>query len=411
MIRYTLTADQIQARLDELALNYTDSTLSKITVTELCRLVDGLIPNLKSKRKGQILSELLALLAETRERLRTQAKTDPTPIDKVIEGQKELELDFKNPTPEAAKRLYQRLRVVAIDSKNLDDMRGNTNDLVMSHVTSEIKRYSQANQVVRKTEISKCLRKAIESESPKYKQDLEVTVEYFIRSYTHCLQATGKELIKKDAVRVSELNRTKNERVIDGDKLLEFARKALTDLDNWENVSIALIMATGRRMAEIHGARTVFKKVDKHTLNFYGQIKTKGRGDIGAYDIPCLLPADMILNGRAYLELCERVYQSEDEEVITTTDLVNKKCSMQLSRAVANHFKTDEAKEIYGNIERYYDFRAVYANICYQIAQKKNPHINENSYLADILGHGLADNVKNDKNAANYIKFAVKYTQ
>ncbi|NET62299.1 MAG: hypothetical protein F6K47_41195, partial [Symploca sp. SIO2E6] len=91
------------------------------------------------------------------------------------------------------------------------------------------------------------------------------------------------------------------------------------------NVSCAIALATGRRMAEIHLSGE-FRKTGEYELGFKGQLKGKRR-KIGKkklidheFTIPTLLSADLVLQGIDWLEANgKRFPRSEDPERVNRT--------------------------------------------------------------------------------------------
>lgn len=196
-----------------------------------------------------------------------------------------------------------------------------------------------------------------------------------------------------------------NKTAVDGTKCLEFARDVLTKLDRWMDVSIALALVTGRRMAEIHSAKSNFVKVDDYLVHFSGQLKTSRRENqdtVKPYNIPVLLPADMVIAGREYLKQCDKLYTDKKNEVgltIEIPEVVNACVSMSLSRAIKirlNDFKKGE-KAI-----TYKDCRAIYADMSWQLFG--NQDLEEKApLLSVILGHTPGD----INTANNYCIYAV----
>lgn len=127
---------------------------------------------------------------------------------------------------------------------------------------------------------------------------------------------------------------------------------------NWLDVSCALALATGRRMAEIHLSAS-FQWVGDYTVIFRGQLKGKTRrvrvGDKAVslrdvpFKIPTLLSADLVCFGLQWLdEKGKRFDATEDPE------RVNRRFSKTLNEACKTWdiFPTDE--------RTYHKFRAAY---------------------------------------------------
>lgn len=158
--------------------------------------------------------------------------------------------------------------------------------------------------------------------------------------------------------------RGKDSRIeIDLTESLEYAFNILTDIKNdqdanWLDVSCAIALATGRRMAEVH-LSAIFELVDNYTITFKGQLKGKSRkvrqGDKSInlrdvlFTIPTLLPAELVCNALQWLDAKgKRFPQTEDPE------RVNRRFSKTLNEACKQW-------EIFPIEDRtYHKFRAAY---------------------------------------------------
>ena len=75
---------------------------------------------------------------------------------------------------------------------------------------------------------------------------------------------------------------------------------ALLRSSSYLDLIIALSALTGRRTAEI-ATSAEFKCLDASTILFNGQLKVKGKLDVGPYEIPTLHDAQDIVNHLAIL--------------------------------------------------------------------------------------------------------------
>jgi hypothetical protein len=156
------------------------------------------------------------------------------------------------------------------------------------------------------------------------------------------------------------------------------------------NSVLGFAALTGRRVAEIACTAKLQLHSPSHLL-FEGQLKTKGRGEIGSFVIPCLSSPIEIVN------------QFKQFRKKHTTYVDNKKSfhnnnSKDLSNRVKKHFSSFVEGEV-----KTKDLRAIYATIsCKTI--KENYRQSEQSYIADILGHD-----ENDLTTCNsYIDYTMK---
>ena len=163
---------------------------------------------------------------------------------------------------------------------------------------------------------------------------------------------------------VTERRKVENRIEIDLTNSLKYAYNILTDVKNgedsinWLDVSCAVALATGRRMAEVHLSAS-FELIDSHTVAFKGQLKGKDRKirvvdkavklrDV-TFKIPTLLPADLIVNALDWLgKNGKRFDKDEDPE------RVNRRFSKTLNQACKDWdiFPADE--------RTYHKFRAAY---------------------------------------------------
>jgi hypothetical protein len=163
---------------------------------------------------------------------------------------------------------------------------------------------------------------------------------------------------------VTERRKVENRIEIDLTNSLKYAYNILTDVKNgedsinWLDVSCAVALATGRRMAEVHLSAS-FELIDSHTVAFKGQLKGKDRKirvvdkavklrDV-TFKIPTLLPADLIVNALDWLgKNGKRFDKDEDPE------RVNRRFSKTLNQACKDW-------DIFPSDERtYHKFRAAY---------------------------------------------------
>jgi hypothetical protein len=171
---------------------------------------------------------------------------------------------------------------------------------------------------------------------------------------------------------VTERRKVENRIEIDLTNSLKYAHNILSEIKqenengitldksnvNWLDVSCAVALATGRRMAEVHLSAS-FEKIDNYNIIFKGQLKGKERKvrladkavklvDV-PFPIPVILPADLVVYALKWLEKKgKRFDKTEDPE------RVNKRFSKTLNQACKNW-------DIFPEDERtYHKFRAAY---------------------------------------------------
>ncbi len=163
---------------------------------------------------------------------------------------------------------------------------------------------------------------------------------------------------------VTERRKVENRIEIDLTNSLKYAYNILTEVKNgedkinWLDVSCAVALATGRRMAEVHLSAS-FELIDSHTVAFKGQLKGKDRKIRVAdkavklrdviFKIPTLLPADLISNALDWLNSNGKRFDKDEDP-----ERVNRRFSKTLNQACKDWdiFPADE--------RTYHKFRAAY---------------------------------------------------
>lgn len=168
---------------------------------------------------------------------------------------------------------------------------------------------------------------------------------------------------------------------------------------NWMDVSCAVALATGRRMAEVHLSAS-FEKVDEYTVTFRGHLKGKTRRvkvsgkavpvrDYG-FTIPTLLPADLVCFGLQWLaDKGKRFPTSEDPE------RVNRRWSKVLNEHVKDWDIFPE------NDRTYHKFRAAYLRACVE----NDPTVDKYDF-ADYAEQVLGD--KDETTINSYKRYQIK---
>jgi hypothetical protein len=204
--------------------------------------------------------------------------------------------------------------------------------------------------------------------------------------------------------KVDERSAEENRIEIDLTNSLKYAYNILADVKNgdndtnWLDVSCAIALATGRRMAEIHLSAT-FKKIDTYSIEFTGQLKGKSRKVKLAdkaiklqdmtFVIPTLLPADLVCFGLEWLNSNGKRFDKNED-----VERVNKRFSKTLNL---------QCKEwdIFPENERtYHKFRAAYL---------RASCITDNIKDQDFMKYAKKILIDNDEKTINsYIRYEVK---
>lgn len=177
--------------------------------------------------------------------------------------------------------------------------------------------------------------------------------------------------------RVEKRSSDENRIECDLTKYLQTAHRILTLCEsgasktdvNWQDVSCALALVTGRRMSEIHQSG-VFSKIGDHEVKFSGQLKGKSRTLDGSklikaeFNIPTLVSASLVLSG---LEWLDREGKRLDSKT-GTPEQVNKTWGKYLSRRAKSEWEviTDEQWQAVDPQDKwtFHKFRGLYFIAC-----------------------------------------------
>lgn len=230
-------------------------------------------------------------------------------------------------------------------------------------------------------------------------KNFSLAVTFLLSEYKNNSNINYREKVE---TRSQEENRIK----IDLTNSLKYAYNTLTEIrsgkddTNWLDVSCAVALATGRRMAEIH-LSAEFKKIDDYTVIFTGQLKGKTRRvkvDDKAiklinvpFTIPTLIPADLVCFGIEWLNSKGKKFdRNEDPE------RVNRRFSKTLNQACKDW-------DIFPEDDRtYHKFRAAYFTACVKNNEATLKHFDFTRYATEILG----DNDEKTINA--YKRYEIK---
>lgn len=195
----------------------------------------------------------------------------------------------------------------------------------------------------------------------------------------------AREKKTDDSKRLNE--RKEDVATIDPTQMIANAKAILSLIDEfspatlWLQVSCALAVATGRRMAEIHSTAT-FTAIDSHSLHFTGQAKAKGEtADKSAkgFVIPTLVDAQLCVNALQWL--------TDNGKRVADTSTVNTRYSKALSQYVKK-FYDSAMPSLYAEHESkctYHKLRAIYG-LC-AVRSFRPANMQDVRYLGDIMGH------------------------
>lgn len=202
---------------------------------------------------------------------------------------------------------------------------------------------------------------------------------------------------QQQRAKVAERSGSKNRIQIDLQPFIIEAKTVLSDLDNlekkdWQRVSCALALATGRRMAEIH-CTAGFYYQDEYKVGFTGYCKGKGRKinniDVRDYvfDIPTLVPAQLVVDGLQWL--------TDNKKRVDDPEMVNRRYSTALSKEVKADWVLSTKLDM-----TYHKFRGAYLRACMEIENVDIMDATE--YAKGVLGDDDAATIR------HYYRFTIK---
>jgi integrase len=386
----TLTATERQTKLEALAL-IDQEILSETTVRELRDLVRGLVTNVTKLKKSELLELIADRTADIREANRIALETAAVEAAAAKERLAELEAAALSPaTPEGYRaaagiesfediieKVKTDLDKIVRTSNGFDDLCETVDNLVLDYCDDQRAYYEVKTRKSNNTRIFKSLDLWLQNLSGGAVDDNIKTAVLRFKAKVSKLNFEQNKTISIE-YKAEVKKRFDGRKVIDADKLLTRAKNVIEMLEDYRDVSIALAILTGRRMAEIMAVGRFDLSDKQGHIRFTGQAKTRGstaKNSTEVFDIPVLADPELVLKAFWYLD--EGGYR------LDFSDDVNKKYSKMLSRRMV------EWSTFAGVEMTYKSLRAFYASVCYD--RLSLPNDNENSYFARILGHGEAD--------------------
>jgi hypothetical protein len=410
-----LSAEQHQKNLEHLA-TLTPEVMDGMTTAYLRKLLagvnianiarDGVLINTSRARKVELINAVYEMT--TKPRVLAQVELTELSQDDIRAGLSGLVHAADVSLANYAQQMFEDLRTYTLgqwDSANarwkMDTQYPQTLSLQLyvwleSYRTVNSQELNGDTKVVYASRIRNAVKKLIvthESNAVYYPQ---LTRHYEqLKEHNHKLL---KELTteKRQEQKERATFRQGNSQPIDPTVLLELACKVLSQVSagemvRWHDVSIALVLCTGRRPSEIH-ATAGFVYVDDDHLEFTGQLKKK---DIvtGGYIIPTLAPSRDCIAGLDYLKRAGKYHLGEPEKA-------HKRVSNEISKygiktwfskclPDVKDYTDDNGKRFI--VRTHYRMREIYTLVCLdRYEQTSERHLSSSDkvrYIASILGH------------------------
>lgn len=328
---------------------------------------------------------------------------------KLIEAAKEG--DYLVPIGEVAEKVYKRLREVVTTAESLQAAKEEVNGLVATVARQEMSHYEFSTVRSRRYDIKRLLDAQVAQEG-LLKRDLGDLVEYFYAQFLSFQRTDAIALSKKYK---SGLNQKHRDPVqVEAISLYRDALRTLEELPDelarvregkkprrgfWKPVSHAAILGTGRRMCEVH-CLGEFERIGEYSLLFSGQAKTRdAEGSRDSYEIPTLFPASLMVEAIAYLDLCGK--RLEKEEQLRDRKACNRAFSVELSR------QTRSYKVLLGDRSyTYEESRKLYFQVMWGIFSDSGIVTRDFTKCSDWLGHQDKDGAT-DTTFLSYLKYHI----
>lgn len=361
-----LTIEQKTTKIKKLA-TYNRARLGALTVHDLKELCKGIIPGYTKLKKAELVEKILEITEIERQLLIKQALVS-----------------------------YAYLEENEVSLANLKNwyLAGIEPTIAGQTIWKKINSQGYSESTIAKSKM-KQMREKIElltleiPECENWTEKLYTALRTFNKELS-------KEVNKQYAEKVEDYgdDEVKKLRHIDGAKVLNWAKNILEiaiKKDNlekgWHEVSLALALTTGRRMAEIHGY-TKFEKVGDNVIKSIGLVKKQDED----YELisPSLVDVDLWL--KAYEMLPDK-----------RKNLDAKTVNRIISSAISEALKLKVYPEL--GLEKYHDARDFFIGYMLETVYNRGSHGNEANFIKKIVGH------ESKKITASYQKLVVDIPQ
>lgn len=205
--------------------------------------------------------------------------------------------------------------------------------------------------------------------NPKTKEDEHIALKHlnFSLEEWHRINTDSEE---RFARRLRQQQRIENP-----DAVVRLSEKLLRS-EEWYNLALGVTINTGRRITEVLKTGIFSPKTD-YTIWFKGQLKTKKHA-LQVYEIPTLVPADLVLAAIARLRERQNCSQMSNDSVSQTFGPVMRQMAdRHLSIYIP---KRDPEQNLYTHLSR-----SIYGRLC--VLYHCPLVIFDLQYMAHILGH------------------------
>lgn len=426
-----LTAEQHQKNLEELA-KLTPEMMQGMTTVYLRRLLAGVnISNIK--RGGELIQstrarkdELITAIYEMTTKPRVLAQVELTELsqDDIRIGLTKLMHSADVSLANYANKLFEELRSYTLSQWDVEAGQWRMDTTYPQTLSLQLYVWLEAYRTVDGDELMGDTKVAyaslIRRTVLRLINENESTAVYYPQLIRHYEQMKKhnfgllKEYNQRKLQRQDESAKTRhlNNQPIDPTHLLAHAVEVLASVTRgesprWQDVSIALVLCTGRRPSEIH-ATAQFKVLDEYELEFTGQLKKKDCDTTG-YSIPTLAPAIDCVNAHEYIKTKGRYYYGDQQKShkSTSVDISRSGIKEWYSKYLPNvEDYIGEDGKVY-KVRTHHRMREIYALITLErYRDNYDGHMSrrlESDYVGRILGHEPGSQATDSYDANFYI--------
>mgnify|MGYP000052301210 CR=1 FL=1 len=431
-----LTASQHQTNLDELA-TYTLDTMRGMTVKYLREKLAGVnianvtrgteLVQISRARKEEIIEAIMVMTTKPKV-LAQVVLTELSPSD-IREGLEGLLHSTDMALSTFTEKLFNDLRTYTLGQWDATHERWKMDTQYPQTLSLSLTVWLEAyrtvdgeplcgdTKVVYASRIRNAVKKLINTKEGTAIYHGELLRHYELMKVHNHGQMAEYTREKKVTQKARATLRQGNSQAINPDALIEAATALLTRNYNgeavrWHDLSVALVLVTGRRPSEIH-ATAKFTPVmggTNYQLQFDGQLKKK-EAVTEAYVIPTLVPNHLVIRGMETLQRMGKYYANEPEKA-------HKRVSNEVSKygikpwyskflpEVSDYVDESTGKAV--NVRTHYRMREIYALVALERHMKALDKHQSGSdmvrYVASILGHDDNSKAYDAYDANFYIK-------
>lgn len=301
-----------------------------------------------------------------------------------LEQDKLKDATFQETWLDASENVYQELRKLRTVTSH-QDLLYRVNAIAGMEMGREKSVFTDGTVRTRWTSIKKfLLGRPTDEKSAIMKEHMGLVVDMYCEAYGKGMFDVSRRV--NEDYRVKIVEKVSNQKFMDAEVVLPEMYRLLNSL-SWVDMAVGLMLACGRRPAEVMCTADFVTTGSSDTVLFTGQLKTKTRTDVEAIEIPVLCGSEL------FMLVWERFIDTRpiiDLETYKKVDKYRKTVTRDMEKN-KNLVSYDGNKKIPSSPKC---CRLFYAAYC--IENLKPNGMSANAFASQILGHG-----ENDVNTAN----------